>query len=264
MTTIGTPVQLPYRVLDAAGDPVDPATMSVEVTQPDGTTVTLALDAGIVRSSEGDFYGLFTPTQAGRHTWYGWTTGPATALEADAFNVRATADAPIVGLAQARQWLRMGSTDQDALVRKALARATEVAEQWTGETFRRTTVTEALDGGVRSLRLLRRPVIEVTQVVEDSAVLSSSDWTLDREVGLLKRGGPTSCLYWAAGWQNVTVTYVAGYSVVPDRILGGVEELTRHIFRAIRAGDDADEAYAQTVAVQQMCVMLLGPAGPVI
>lgn len=264
MTAVGQPVRLPYRVQDAAGVPVDPATMTIEVVQPDGTTTSLALDAGIVRDGEGEFYGLLFPTQPGRHVWSGYTTGPVTALAPDVFNVTAAQDAPLVGIAEARSWLNISSADHDALILRAVSEATEVAEQWTGETFRRTTVTEQLDGGVRSLRLLRHPVIEVTEVIEDSAVLTSADWTLDASVGLLRRGGPTSCLRWSPGWQNITVTYVAGYTVIPDRILGGVEELTRHRFRAIRAGDDADEAYAQTVALQQMCIMLLGPAGPVL
>ena len=262
---IGAQVPLPYTVRDGSGQLVDVASMSITVTSPDGTTAaTLTIGSGITRQSLGTYLGIFTPTDAGRHTWSGVTTAPATALPADAFNVVAATDAPLVGLAEARSWLNMGSPDHDALILRALSKATEVAEQWTGETFRRTTFTEVLDGGDRSLRLLRYPVLSVSQVVEDSTTLTADDWTLDQAVGLLKRGGPTSCLRWAPGWQNITVTYVAGYEVIPDRILGGVEELTRHIFGAIRAGDDADDAYTQTVAIQQMCVMLLGPAGPVI
>lgn len=275
MATIGAPVQLPFRVLDADGDPVDPATMSIEVTQPDGTTQTLAIDAGITRQTEGDFYGLFTPTQPGRHTWWGWTTGPVTALDPDAFNVTAAADAPVVGLAEARGWLNLNSTDHDRDLRAALARATELAEWWLDETLRRTVVTgEVRDGGGRCLKLWKRPVIEVTAVTENGDTLSATDgvdWTLHAETGLLYRGGPTSTSVWYPGVNTVTVDYVAGSKVIGDKELGAVHALTKEIYGSLqdsgmgntrngRRTDGPDEYDDQhNPSLTRICALLLGP-----
>ena len=263
MATVGQPVVLPYRVLDSTGNLIDPASMSIVVTLPDATTATLALDAGIARQAARDYYGLFVPTQAGRHTWTGSTTGPTTSIDPDAFNVTAATDAPLVGLAEARAWLNIDVPDYDVLIRRALAKATEVAEQWTGETFRRSTFVEVHDGGRSELNLQHLPVLSIVSVVENGVTLVPGDYTLDALAGLLKRGSTQSWQAWLWGRQNIVVTLVAGYSVVPDRYLGGVEELTRHIFRSIStAGGDADDAYVQTAALRQLCATLLGPAIP--
>lgn len=265
---IGSQVPLPYTVRDGSGNLVDVASMTITVVQPDGTTATpLTVGAGITRQSTGTYLGLFTAAQAGRHTWSGVTTTPATALEPDAFNVTAAADAPVVGLADARSWLDISRPDYDPLIRRALARATEVAEEHLGETLRRTTVTgEVHDGGRRTVKLRRFPVITVTAVSELGTPLSATDgvdWTLDPNTGLLYRGSQSSRTTWQDGVRAVSVTYVAGYTVVPDRYLGAVEELTRQAFAAIQDGDGqpggADAYDDQTTSLRKAATMLLGP-----
>lgn len=261
---IGSQVPLPYTVRDGNGALVDVATMTINITLPDGTAATpLTIGAGISRLSLGTYQGLYTPLQAGRHPFSGVTTGPTTALLPDVFNVVAADDAPVTSLADARSWLGIDVADHDEKVRRALAKATEVAEWWTGLTFRRTTVTEAHDGARRAVRLRRGPVLSVTSVVEAGVTLSSTpgvDWTLDSNAGLLYRGTYTNeSTYWARGINAVAVTYQVGFAVIPDRYLGGVEELTRHIFRTIQTSDDADEAYATSAAIRQLCATLMGP-----
>jgi hypothetical protein len=254
-------VPLPYAVRDSDGALVDVATMTVTVTQPDGSTATpLTIGAGITRESLGTYLPVFVPTQAGRHTWTGVTTGPATAIEADAFNVTAGTDAPLVGLAEARSWLGIDVPDHDPLIRRATSRATEVAEWWLGQTLRRTTVTETHAHATRrcSVQLWEVPVQSVTSVVDDGAPLTGGagvDWTLDEASGLLYRGSRPGGGCWSG---PVTVAYVAGYSVVPDRYLGGVEELTRHLFSQLQDGRDEDYAYTQDAQVRAICALHLG------
>ena len=260
--TIGAQVPLPYTVRDGSGTLVDVATMTITVVQPDGTTATpLTIGAGITRQSLGTYLGIFTPAQAGRHTWSGISTTPATALEADAFNVTAPADAPLVGLAEARAWLGIDVPDHDPLIRRSVSKATEVVEWWTGETYRRTTVVETHDGGSQAVRLWRNPVLSVTSVVEGSTALptAGTDWTLKADEGLLYRGSSLSTATWLVGRGTVTVTYVAGTTVVPDRILGAVEEVTRHLFSQLQDGADADRDYTSDAQVRAVCALLLGP-----
>lgn len=264
---IGAQVPLPYVVRDSGGNLVDVTTMTITVTQPNGVDATpLTIGSGITRQSLGTYLGIFTPTQAGRHTWSGISTGPATALEPDAFNVTAAADAPLVGLAEARAWLNIDRPDWDGLIRRSVAKATEVVEWWTGETVRRTTIQgETHDGGGRHVRLWRNPVISVTRAVEGSTVLTTSgtDWTLDSDAGLLYRGGAQSEALWLSGLRTVVVDYVAGYAIVPDRYLGAVEELTRLIFNEVQgAGSDrAEDEYddRSNPSIRRICAILLGP-----
>ncbi len=261
---IGSQVPLPYTVRDGNGALVDVATMTINITLPDGTAATpLTIGAGISRQSLGTYQGLYTPVQAGRHTFAGVTTGPTTALLPDAFNVVAAEDAPITSLADARSWLNINDPTSDDKIRRALAKATEVVEWWTGLTLRRSTVTEVHDGGRHGVRLRRGPVASITSVTEAGTALSTTpgvDWTLDQNAALLHRGAYNSdATYWTRGVNTVAVTYVVGLSVIPDRYLGAVEELTRHFFRAVQTTDDADEAFATSAAVRQLCVTLMGP-----
>lgn len=261
MATIGSQVALPYTVRDGDGALVDATTVSITITLPDGTTSTITLaGGGITRQSLGTYLGIFTAAQAGRHTWTGITTGPATALEPDAFNVTAATDAPLVGLAESRSWLGIDVPDHDPLIRRATSRATEVAEWWLGETLRRTTVTETHAHAARrcSVQLWEVPVQSVTSVVDDGAPLTGGagvDWTLDEASGLLYRGSRPGGGAWSG---PVTVAYVAGYSVVPDRYLGGVEELTRHLFTQLQDGTDADRDYTADAQVRSICALHLG------
>lgn len=259
--TIGAQVPLPYAVRDSNGALVDVATMTISVVQPDGTTAApLTIGAGITRESLGTYLGVFVPAQAGRHTWSGVTTTPATAIEPDAFNVTGPTDAPVVGLAEARSWLGIDVPDHDPLIRRATSRATEVAEWWTGETLRRTTVTAEThhQQGQSAVQLWQTPVQAVTAVVDNGATLTGGagvDWTLDAASGLLYRGSRPGSGRWVG---PVAVTYTCGYSVVPDRYLGGVEELTRHLFTQLQDGTDADRDYTADAQVRSICALHLG------
>lgn len=258
--TIGAQVPLPYTVRDGSGTLVDVATMTITVVQPDGTSATpLTIGAGITRQSLGTYLGIFTPSQAGRHTWSGVSTTPATALEPDAFNVTALTDAPLVGLAEARSWLGIDVPDDDPLIRRSLAKATELAEWWTGETMRRTTVTETHPvTGKTALQLWQVPAQSVTTVVDNGSSLTGGagvDWILDTSSGLLYRGSRPLGGRWVG---PTVVTYVAGYTVVPDRYLGGVEELTRHLFSQLQDGTDADRDYTADAQVRSICALHLG------
>jgi hypothetical protein len=256
---IGGQVLLPFGLNDGNGDPVDASYSQITITQPDGSTVTLTPGLGITRSDVGRYVGVFVPTQAGRHTWSGYTV-PESAFAPDAFNVASGSDAPLVGLAEARAWLGIDVPDHDPLIRRATSRATEVAEWWTGETLRRTVVTAEThhQRGVGAVQLWQVPVQAVTGVSDNGAALTGGagvDWTLDEASGLLYRGSRAGAGQWSG---PVQVTYVAGYSVVPDRYLGGVEELTRHLFGQLQDGRDEDYAYTQDAQVRAICALHLG------
>lgn len=261
---IGSQVPIPFVVRDATGAPTAFATATITVEQPDGTTQALTVGSGITVTGTGTGVGIFVPTQAGRHATWGVTTGPSTVIDPDSFSVVALSgsSAPAVGIAAARSWLNISTPEWDPLVRRSLAAATSVAEGWTGTLLRRTVVTEVHAGGAPTVRLLRAPVQSVTSVLEDGATLtggSGVDWTLLADDGLLLRGDGSTSRTWGGGDAGVSVTYVAGYVTIPDRLLAGVAELTRHIFANIQRGGARDDEYSADERVRSICATLLGP-----
>lgn len=236
---VGAQLKLEWTVVDPITlAAVDPATSTVAVTQPDGTAVTPAPTA--VKVATGSYYALMVPTQAGRHTWTVTTTTPAWVRQPDAFHVGASADAPLIGLADAKEHLRITGTADDAQLLAFCHRASDAADAYTGKLWRRTTVTAELhDGdGTPVLQLDCRPVLSVTSVTESGTSVASTGWVLDAAAGLLVRGTTTARSVWAVGTQNVSVTYMAGPAggVVPDDVIQGALELLRHLWESQRGG----------------------------
>lgn len=80
----GKPVRLLSSTLNEAGTHVDPATLTLAVKLPDGSTSSYSLaGATIARDSTGVFHVNFVTTLAGRH-FYRWaSTTPAGADEGE-------------------------------------------------------------------------------------------------------------------------------------------------------------------------------------
>ncbi|MCK9896970.1 hypothetical protein [Frankia sp. AgB32] len=73
--TVGDAVRLTCNVTDAGGVPDDPATITLDVTLPDGTTVTVP-SGDLVHASAGAFLFDYPSTMAGQHTARYSTTLP--------------------------------------------------------------------------------------------------------------------------------------------------------------------------------------------
>ena len=132
-------------------------TAVVTVTLPDGTTSTPSV------SGTTSFTASFTTTLAGYHRvrWVGTGSNPG-AYE-DAFNVELSTVEPILGLADAKAFLRISTTDHDDELRLFLDAVSDKCEEWTRKVWRRQTFTEvhsACDADYLYLR--RTPVISVT------------------------------------------------------------------------------------------------------
>ena len=170
-----------------------------------------------------------------------------------------------VTVADARSWLGIDRTDYDTLIGRAVDKACEVVEDWTGQTYSTGSVTEYHDGGRPVIRLRSNPVQSITTVTERGVALTSGDWTYDSNARLLYRGSTVASLtvVWAFGVNAVRVDLTAGTATVPKKIYGAAEELTRHIFATLQdgAGQPAgDDDYAGTVPeVRRICALLLGP-----
>lgn len=122
--------------------------------------------------------------------------------------------------------LRLVSGTDAALLDQLIAQVSAAIVQETGREFARETVQETIAGsGTRLLGLTRRPVVSVSQVLENSVAIT--DWSIeDGEAGALYRqngwvrggAGGWDVIAWSSGYllpgtplERYVVTYVSGY-----------------------------------------------------
>ena len=212
---------LPFRA-DVYDQPVEDggvlvnaqsATLTVDL--PDGTTAS----GSVTNPSTGKYavdYQTSTSSPQGRYvgTWLFTFPSGATTSYVESFDV----GKGIVSVDEALYYLRAQNVltsepDLDLLQWLTFV-ATNAVELDLGRAIVKQTVTETRDGGNPVIRLKKTPVISVTSVTENGAALTSGDYILRRS-SMLQRGTTTSRWRWASGWENVTVTYVAGYANPP-------------------------------------------------
>jgi len=226
---LGSVVPLAVTVTDANGAAANVTLMTLTLTLPDGTTSVVS--PVTASATTGSYAYDFTPTLAGRHAvaWVG--TGANASSYTDVFDVRDSADLPVVGLAEAKRHLNITSTTSDDELRRFLDVATDLCENYAGRALRRRTFTETHDGGSPTLLLRWTPVISVTTVTDDGTAVT--DYLLEPESGVLWRDDD-GLLNWAGSRRGVTVAYVAGYTSPPADVQQAVLEALRHLWTTQR------------------------------
>jgi hypothetical protein len=227
---LGDLVGLAISVKDASGTAANATAVTCTITLPDGTTATPT----VTNAATGSYTVDYSPTLSGRHLVRWVATGTNASSYTDTFEVDDPADLPVISLSDAKAYLNVTSTSGDEEIRGFILAATDVAERLTSRTLRRRSVVESysISGGYFSLNT--QPVISVTSVVENSVTLAATDYVVDTRVGVIYRGTSVSPLYWAAGTDNIVVTYVAGESTPSPTAQLLVKELTRHLWRTQR------------------------------
>jgi hypothetical protein len=133
----------------------------------------------------------------------------------------------IVSLDAVKNHLRISGTGDDDQLRATIDAVSDLCESLTGRLWRRTALTDVLDGPAGpQLVLPCRPVSAVSSVIESGRRLGPEGYVLDGPAGILWRGTPSAPRCWDIGWKNVTVTYTAGPldGAVPSRIRRGCLE----------------------------------------
>lgn len=221
--------QLEVRDIDGV---LGAADVTVTITLPDGVTV---VDVTPTSTTTGRYVFDWTPTgsgrQAGLHrvvaTATGGVLGSVVRTWVSSYDVDSETPLVPVRAVLAQPWARGIATDPATLehLRWLCLLATDAVGRDLGRAPTRRTVVERHSGGRAALVLKVTPVVSVTSVVESGQALTGGadvDWVLDEPgTGILWRGSPTSGGRWAAGRQNVTVTYIAGY-VTPPPVLRSV------------------------------------------
>lgn len=233
------------EIRDAAGTLAAGGAVTATITLPDGVTTA---SPAITNPSVGLYRATYLTTTPGRHV-IAWTvTGANSGSHVDVFEVYNTDRAPLVSLPEVKRYLRLFTPDpsRDDELRQVLEAATTLCEDHADRCYRRRTVTETRDGGRCAIALRRGPVQTITTVTVNGTTLTGGDYTLDADAGLLYRGSNLSGQSWEEGRQNITITYVAGATVVSARVVEAVLVATAHLWEPRRGGSAraADTEYA--------------------
>lgn len=235
-TDLGEVVARTLLVRNSSGTLVDAdANPTWAVTLPDGTAGT---PPAVGHPSTGAYTVDYLTVQAGLHAdiWTATVAGLVRKEGPDAFLVRAATPGPLLGLAEAKQQLRITSVDtaRDEELREYIEAATVLCEDHVGRSFRRQQVTETHDGGGCVLALRRTPVQSVTTVTESGTTLTASDWVLDANAGLLYRGTTAAAIAWRYGVQNIIASYIAGASAPTSTVRQAVRVTLAHLWSTQR------------------------------
>jgi hypothetical protein len=236
---LGDVVPLGITITDSTGALANAGAVTCTIYLPDGTTAT----GGITNPSTGLYNCDFTPTQTGRHAVKWLATGTNASAYSDEFTIRDFAELGIVGLDEVKVYLNISSTDtsMDDELRSFIDAASDLAESYVGQVLgRRTFTSELYDGGADCIRIRNPRAISITSVYENGALVAPSGYALDYTGQRLYRVGSSTLYatnsygYWTAGFNNVSVTYVAGYVNPPMAARQGVLEIIRHLWQTQR------------------------------
>lgn len=281
MFELGSIYPAALDVLDENFQPVNPATVSLVITQPDQTTVTATV--ANPPAVTGKLRYPFVTAQPGRHL-VNWATTSPTVTYTDVFDVLPAAPPSILSLADAKQTLAMdpSSTADDDELRAKLRAVTTSVERYMRTVYAYRVTTEYFTRPnlavpwmePASLRLTYVPVIQLQSLVTltPQGVVSTTYDTVNNlyipnpETGLVTRlGGPP----FAGRMRGI---YSCGMSIIPDNVLEGSRVLLQAIWESRRGPGGANGVigpeemgdYRHYTALPRKAMEWLGPPRPVV
>ena len=235
---LGDKVYLTWNTYDSTGAAVNPGTVTLNITLPDATTVSVTTATAVT----GTYTASYLPTQVGRHIIAWAATGSYPQAYSDIFEVRDINDIGICGYDEVLEYLNIPSASaNENEVRRYIDAATDLAETYVGQVLgRRTFTNELYDGGTEFIRIRNPKAISITSVYENGTSVPSSNYVLDYTGQRLYRIGSgtlyatNSYGYWTQGMNNIQITYVAGYVNPPMSAKQGVLVIIKHLWETQR------------------------------
>jgi hypothetical protein len=215
-------VPIAVDVKDSAGALTNATTVTLTITQPDGTPTSPTVTNP--PTVTGQYRVTYVPTQVGRHAWRFVAQTPNTAYQ-DVFEVRETVSPSLLSLADAKSHLNITSTTYDDELREYLEAATEIVESYVGPIVTRTH-TARVDGHRCAIPLPHTQVTGVTAislVSDDSSPITLSDVAVDTTTGIItyKSGGTFA-------YGQMDVTYTVGRSFVKSNWTLAAKIIVKH------------------------------------
>jgi hypothetical protein len=229
---LGDLAPLTVTIRDASGAPANAATVTLTITQPDGTATSPAIANPPVVTG---VYVCDVPTvQPGRHA-YRWVSAGPQAAHTDVFDVRPMSPPYLVSLKSAKEQLNITSTDDDEELRQVIEAATAAVERHLDKAVIRRTVVErrnfgnpissSIPGVLQSFTLANKPVLSMTAVTS-----ADGDTVWDADDMRATESGIVEVLAGAIVWGPVDLTYEVGMQVIPAECLESAEAIIQHIW----------------------------------
>lgn len=230
MIDLGDSYRLGVEIQDSTGAFVDADPLTLTVTLPDQSTVSLT---PIVHEDTGKYHFSYLTSQPGRHVarWVG-TVGSDQFAHTDVFDVDST-DISIVPLSEVKTQLGITNTTNDDELRGYLLSASENIEDTAGICAVRSFTSRVGRqlAWTNSLWLPQRPVVSVTSltpVYQWSSAVDTSEITTR-----LTNGKITRLDGWAF-WGEYDIEYVAGRPVIPWQLRTACKMIVQHLWQTRR------------------------------
>ena len=225
-------IRLTLSIYNTAGTLQNATDVVANVTLPDGTTYV----PSVINDSAGLYHFDYTPAQVGHYGVYWVATGTNAGTLEESFNVDDLTISPPLPLSQVKSHLNIveSSVVDDDELRAYILAATGLIEGVVGPLSRRPVSAEVHHGGRRSVLLKQAPVLQVTGCRENGVTLDSGSYYVDPESGVLTRTSGFLAYTWYEGFNNISVDYVAGRSIIPADLAHAVLELVRHLWTTQR------------------------------
>lgn len=129
-------------------------------------------------------------------------------------------------VASLKAWLGITATTADDQLQRLVTAVSVGVAGFLGRDLHSQERTEAYDGTGSDLLLLRQaPATAVARVLVDGQELPASAYRMT-PLSLVRLGS-----WWPVGWDNVQVTYTAGYTDVPPDVEQAVLEICGYRWR---------------------------------
>jgi hypothetical protein len=218
-------VPIAVDVKDAAGALTNASTVTLTITQPDGTPTSPSV--ANPPSVTGQYRVTFIPTQVGLHAWRFVATGPNTAYE-DVFTVRPTISPALISLIDAKSQLKITSTTSDDKLREYVEAATEIVESYVGPVVTRTH-TARVRGWRCDIPLPHTQVTAITAITDvrtGTNPVTLSDLTVNGPAGIISYKNGAQFPYW-----EMDITYTVGQSTVKANWSLAAKIIVQHLWQ---------------------------------
>lgn len=137
----------------------------------------------------------------------------AGALAAAAGEGQIVATYDVVTLAEAKEYLRITDSSDDAWLAAMITAVTEQLERWASTQFVQRSTTDQMWGGKKHMYLRTYPVVSVTSITDPAAnAVAAADYFVDKPTGILRHFGYWPTAVTATGYPVTwAVVYVAGW-----------------------------------------------------
>lgn len=233
----GQPIPLSVNLTDINGVPGNATAITLTIILPDGSTTFPTITNPVT----GSYTATYVPTQAGLHHVRWVATGSNASAFSDVFSVDAATPPMLVSLADVKDYLSITSTvtAHDGRLQRYIEGATSMLVDVIGP-ISPTTFVETHDGGRPFIMLRNPPIISVTSITEYiglqgfvltdqplGATTSMWGYSLSPQSGkVTRRGSVGDPIPFQGGRMSVSVTYVAGQSVIdPAVTLAALEDI---------------------------------------